>query len=876
MFEKNISMEFTGERFVPEAHGNIELEHLHRYLLACSIAPGKTILDIASGEGYGSAMLAKNADKVIGVDISVEAVNHARKRYKKDNLEYMVGSCIEIPLPDASVDVIVSFETIEHHDQHEQMMREFKRVLRPQGILLISSPDKYYYSVVPSYENPYHIKELYQHEFKQLLKTYFKNICCFGQRVMYGSVLCSESLPVPNSSFLLEEETIREASGMINPLYWIAIASDIQLPELASGVLEQPINDSEVVSSWNRLVAERDAHINSLNQNLAERDAHINSLNQNVVELKSALDCDSKEREEALSKLTRLAEERNVILSSISWRITSPIRGFKHRFPWMGRQIRRMAKLVWWTITGKVYSRLKEKLTNHRYNKNEMEFIVAKGLFDTDWYLAQNPDVAQSNINPVQHFIEFGWKEARDPNPFFDTDWYLAQNPDVAQSGVNPLQHYIEYGAKEGRDPNPFFDTDWYLAQNPDLAQANINPLQRYMEYVAEKSEEVYSVKNFHDHLRFSFTYPMQDLVPPLKPLGSSLDIHWVIPTFEKGSGGTTTILRFVYGLEKLGHHCHIWLDNRTQHSSIIPHEHYKRLIYEHFFPIKSSVRYLPKNINDINGDAIIATDRFTTYPVRSMSNFRRRFYFIQDREEAFYPVGAEYYITLMTYSFGFDALCASKWIKRSLEVDHKCWAMSWDLAVDNYIYNSDKRYLTDTKNRILRIACYSRYVTPRRCVELALLAFDILHMQNYKFHVDFFGWSDPGLNISYSHNWLGILSGIELANLYRSSDIGLVFSGTNYSLIPKEMMACGLPVVELNSPSIRMEFPDETIFTVDPDPLAIANKLAELISNPNHLNKVGKLGHEFAMKFRWEDSIKKVEQSIYERCLSGNSASTH
>ena len=275
---------FTGERFVPEVHGNIELEHLHRYLQACEIAVGKVVLDIASGEGYGSAMLARRAGKVIGVDISVDAVKHAHKRYKKENLDYMAGSCADIPLPDASIDLIVSFETIEHHDQHEKMMQEFKRVLRSNGVLLISSPDKYQYSVEPGLCNPYHIKELYQHEFKQLLGNYFKNVNYFGQRLIFGSGIFAESLPTPALSYLQENEKVTEASGIIKPVYWIALASDIQLPKLASGVLEQPINDSEIIQSWAKVVAERDGQVARLNQAPAEREEQVATLNNAIAE----------------------------------------------------------------------------------------------------------------------------------------------------------------------------------------------------------------------------------------------------------------------------------------------------------------------------------------------------------------------------------------------------------------------------------------------------------------------------------------------------------------------------------------------------------------------------------------------------------------
>src|SRR5687768_2473380 len=125
------ALDFTGERYVPEIRGDIALEHLHRYLLAKQLVAGKTVLDIASGEGYGSSILAESAFKVAGVDISREAVSHAQAKYRAENLEFLLGSCSVIPLSDASVDVVVSFETIEHHDEHELMIKEIKRVLRP-------------------------------------------------------------------------------------------------------------------------------------------------------------------------------------------------------------------------------------------------------------------------------------------------------------------------------------------------------------------------------------------------------------------------------------------------------------------------------------------------------------------------------------------------------------------------------------------------------------------------------------------------------------------------------------------------------------------------------------------------------------------------
>jgi GT2 family glycosyltransferase/ubiquinone/menaquinone biosynthesis C-methylase UbiE/glycosyltransferase involved in cell wall biosynthesis len=346
-------LEFTGERFVPEEQGNIVLEHLHRYLQACEIAGGKVVLDIASGEGYGSAMLADKALKVIGVDISEEAVGHAKNRYKKENLEYRVGSCASIPLPDASVDMIVSFETIEHHDQHEEMMQEFKRVLRPAGLVLISSPDKQNYSVVPEYSNPYHVKELFEQEFKQLLGNYFKNTSYFGQRIVYGSGIFSESAATQALSYSYENEAVDKTLGMSKPVYWVALASDGDLPSLASGMLEQPINESELIREWTRVVAERDGQIHEWSRVATEKSKQLVNLQQIVNQLErqvSTLNIEVAKRGEWALDLQRQLTEKQTELSRLtsshSWKITMPLREGRRWLMHPAAQAKRYAKVM--------------------------------------------------------------------------------------------------------------------------------------------------------------------------------------------------------------------------------------------------------------------------------------------------------------------------------------------------------------------------------------------------------------------------------------------------------------------------------------------------------------------------------------------------
>jgi len=172
----NPSIEFTGERFVPWLSGEIAYEHWHRYAFARRFVAGRRVLDAACGEGYGTALLAKSAAQAIGLDVDPAAIAHARSAYAgRPHLAYECGSVAAIPLPDASVDVVVSFETIEHLPAADQpvMIAEFERVLAPGGLLLISSPDKRTYSDARGYHNEFHVRELYRDQLEALLSAEF-------------------------------------------------------------------------------------------------------------------------------------------------------------------------------------------------------------------------------------------------------------------------------------------------------------------------------------------------------------------------------------------------------------------------------------------------------------------------------------------------------------------------------------------------------------------------------------------------------------------------------------------------------------------------------------------------------------------------------
>src|SRR5271166_4681844 len=153
-------LSFTGERLTSAYGGQTAIEHLHRYLMAREWCRGKDVLDVASGEGYGTALLAQVARKALGLEIARDAVEHANGAYKADNLSFLVGDARALPCPDACFDVVTSFETIEHFAEQSLFLREIRRVLRLGGLFIVSTPDRDNYSPAESPANPFHVKEL--------------------------------------------------------------------------------------------------------------------------------------------------------------------------------------------------------------------------------------------------------------------------------------------------------------------------------------------------------------------------------------------------------------------------------------------------------------------------------------------------------------------------------------------------------------------------------------------------------------------------------------------------------------------------------------------------------------------------------------------
>ena len=218
---------FTGERFIPGTRGEIWIEHWHRYHFASRWVEGKRVLDLACGEGYGSALLARRAAHVLGVDVSQQAIDHAKREYAGlANVEFKQGSCTAIPAADASIDVAISFETLEHIAEQEQFLAELARVLKPEGVLIISCPNKAEYTDKRGTRNEFHVKELYRDELDALVRKRFPHVTWYGQKPTFFSVIAPENVAQAAGELVevSEKKPDQGRAHLASPLYFILVA----------------------------------------------------------------------------------------------------------------------------------------------------------------------------------------------------------------------------------------------------------------------------------------------------------------------------------------------------------------------------------------------------------------------------------------------------------------------------------------------------------------------------------------------------------------------------------------------------------------------------------------------------------------------------
>ncbi len=344
--------------------------------------------------------------------------------------------------------------------------------------------------------------------------------------------------------------------------------------------------------------------------------------------------------------------------------------------------------------------------------------------------------------------------------------------------------------------------------------------------------------------------------VVPGQTADAPLHVACVLPPFSRGSGGHNSILQIMRRLELLGHTVSFWIDDEL---GLLKGDRPARIrgdMRGWFAPVAGPVFY---GFDDWYGaDVVVATGWQTAHGVMVLPHCRARVYLVHDHETEFYATSVESRWAEATYGLDMHAICASPWLEELVRDHYGRTTSRFDFGVDHAAYRP-----RPVSRRRDTIALYGRDVTPRRAVPLALMALQELKERRPELRVLAFGNPDA-IEVPVPYEHLGILSPEELSWAFSEATVGLVLSLTNYSLIPQEMLACGLPCVDLAGVSAEGVFGADGPVALSPfDPLALADVIERLMVDPGEWERRSQAGQVFVADRTWDRAAAQVQDGI-------------
>jgi glycosyltransferase involved in cell wall biosynthesis/GT2 family glycosyltransferase len=346
---------------------------------------------------------------------------------------------------------------------------------------------------------------------------------------------------------------------------------------------------------------------------------------------------------------------------------------------------------------------------------------------------------------------------------------------------------------------------------------------------------------------------------PLLAPRSADGPLHVavVLPHFQRGSGGHTTLFELCWRLEQAGHTLSYWLHDPVGLDRAFPASRVRGNAREWFAPVEGPFF---KGYDDWFGcDVALATGWQTAHPTALLPGCHAKAYLVQDHETEFYASSVERRWAEETYRMGFHGICASPWLA-DIVTGYGGTASVFDLGVEPETY-----HLQDRPRRRDTLVMYGRDVTARRAVPLAVLAVARLLESRPHLRVQSFGNGRP-VGAPFAHEHLGILSPAQLARVYAESTVGIVLSLTNYSRIPKEMLACGLPVVDLAGISAESVFgADGPVALAPPTVDGLADTIAGLLDDEDAWRRRSEAGVAFVAGHTWDRAARQLEDGLRE-----------
>ena len=355
--------------------------------------------------------------------------------------------------------------------------------------------------------------------------------------------------------------------------------------------------------------------------------------------------------------------------------------------------------------------------------------------------------------------------------------------------------------------------------------------------------------------------YPPRPVrVEPRTPRSSGpLTVSWVVPPWRVGSGGHTTIFRLIQQLEQRGHRCAVYVFDPFGWDERPGHE-LRDEIVEKFIPIQAPVF---AGLDDFTPcDVCVATQWWTAWPVRDLPGCGEKVYLVQDDEPQFYATSTESIFAEETYRMGYRCIAYTPWMAEILVDKYGLESRYFECGTDVDTY----RFGDEEGREPGLIAVYARRETERRAVDLALAGLMELFQRRPGIRVVVFGSNDDASVPFPADDW-GVRPPSELAELYRRASAGIVFSLTTHSLVAQEMMASGLPLVELNGVNVTSELgePGERAELVDPRPDAVADALERILDDREAAAAMARRAREFVEERTWQRAGDQIEDALFD-----------
>lgn len=368
---------------------------------------------------------------------------------------------------------------------------------------------------------------------------------------------------------------------------------------------------------------------------------------------------------------------------------------------------------------------------------------------------------------------------------------------------------------------------------------------------------------SLEDAAAVDWTEPLEDRPVPISVQEGPVDIAWIMSPPGDGSGGHQNLFRFIRFAEEAGHRCTVYFYSARGGAISIADTRAMVRASSGYADVEAQfVQYDPVTGIHDSAQAVFATGWETAYPVYRDRSRARRFYFVQDFEPSFYPLGSEAVLAENTYRFGFHGITAGGWLAHKLASEYGMRTDHFDFAVDKTHYS-----VTNDERRS-EVFFYARPVTARRGFELGVLALAEFARMRPEVTINLAGWDVSNWDLPFSYRNEAVLDVTELNALYNRCAAGLVMSLSNMSLLPLELMSSGVAPVVNDGPNNRMVSDNPFIEYVPLSPKTIARRMVEVLDRPDQVERARAMSAS-VVDVNWADSGRQF-LAAFERGMRG------